>query len=166
MAKQAFGCSAQAFVKKDMPAEFALDTWLVLSGVDDGEVHLIVHGCCIDEGGEGEVGNAAKGSNAHAIPDEKLERYGYVSKERRDELRREDMSLPWALLEQQMRESTNCSSEQVKNETNMMGRKKLAVAALMSRRRSSSLSGSDDETDGTPDGGESKDGPSSSREGL
>ena len=76
------------------------------------------------------------------------------------------MSLPWALLEQQMRESRNCSSEQVKNETNMMGRKKLAVAALMSRRRSSSLSGSDDETDGTPDGGESKDCPSSSREGT
>ena len=27
-----------------MPEEFALDTWLVLSGVDDGEVHLVLHG--------------------------------------------------------------------------------------------------------------------------
>eukprot|EP00946_MAST-07B_sp_MAST-7B-sp1_P002846 g2846.t1 len=156
----------QAFVKKDMPAEFALDTWLVLSGVDDGEVHLIVHGSCIDEGGEGDVGIAAKGSDAHAIPGENLERYGYVSKERRDELRREDMSLPWALLEQQMRDFNNSSSGQASNETSMMGRKKLAVAALMSRRRSNSLSSSDGENDGTPDGGESKDGASLSREGT
>ena len=34
----------QAFITGQMPEDFALDTWLVLSGVDDGEVHLIIHG--------------------------------------------------------------------------------------------------------------------------
>ena len=34
----------QAFTTGQMPEEFALDTWLVLSGVDDGEVHLVLHG--------------------------------------------------------------------------------------------------------------------------
>ena len=127
----------QTFVKEDMPVEFALDTWLVLSGVDDGEVHVIVYGCSIDRKDSmllhGHVGQQLDMSGID------LESYGYMPQSRRDQLRKEDMALPWAKLERLMG-GANFPAVLESKTSSRIDQKKLAVAALMSRRRSSSAS--------------------------